>query len=103
MMPVTEAGIKAPTKEDEQLALQLMQTLKRWLGLEHPDTLSSMTGLASIYRETKRVASSAELDAEVLSIKRRVFGPQHPSTVMTTNNLALQYVELERWEEAEAL
>jgi tetratricopeptide (TPR) repeat protein len=102
-MPVTEEGTRAPTKEDEQLALQLMQTLKRWLGLEHPDTLNSVTDLASIYRETKRIASSAELDAEVLSIERRVFGPEHPSTVMTMNNLALQYTDLERWEEAETL
>ena len=37
-------------KEAEELVVQVMETRKRVLGEEHPDTLSSMANLASTYR-----------------------------------------------------
>lgn len=36
-------------KEAEELEIQVMETRKRVLGEEHPDTLSSMANLALIY------------------------------------------------------
>ena len=37
-------------KEAEELLVQVMETFKRVLGQEHPDTLTSMANLASTYR-----------------------------------------------------
>jgi Tetratricopeptide repeat len=41
-------------KEAEKLAIQVMETRKRVLGVEHPDTLISMGKLASIYSNQGR-------------------------------------------------
>ncbi|KAF2467718.1 uncharacterized protein BDR25DRAFT_233833, partial [Lindgomyces ingoldianus] len=54
-------------KEAEELFVQVMETRKRVLGEEHPDTLTSMANLAST---------------------KRVLGEEHPDTLTSMNNLA---------------
>jgi Tetratricopeptide repeat len=47
-------------------------TFKRVLGAEHPDTLTSMGNLASMYRNQGRWEEAEELQAKVLlAIKKR--------------------------------
>ncbi|KAI6544140.1 hypothetical protein MCOR05_002643 [Pyricularia oryzae] len=41
-------------KEAEQLEVEVMETSKEKLGLDHPDTLTSMADLASTYRSQGR-------------------------------------------------
>ncbi|KAF2726855.1 HET-domain-containing protein, partial [Polyplosphaeria fusca] len=62
--------------EAEQLDVQVMETRKRVLGDEHPDTLTSIANLASTYRNQGR---------------KRVLGDEHPDTLTSINNLAFTF------------
>jgi hypothetical protein len=46
--------IQGRWKEAEELFMQVMETFKRVLGAEHPDTLTSMNHLAYTWREQER-------------------------------------------------
>jgi len=48
-------------KEAEELFVQVMETSKRVLGDEHPDTLTSMNNLASTYRKQGRWKEAEEM------------------------------------------
>lgn len=52
--------------EAEELEMQVMETRKRMLGMEHPDTLTSMANLASIYRNQGRWKEAEELELQVM-------------------------------------
>jgi len=58
------------------------------LGAEHPDTLTSMSNLASMYRAQGRTAEAAALEEEVLEKCRRILGAEHPDTLTSMGNLA---------------
>jgi hypothetical protein len=53
-------------KEAEALEVQVMETRKRVLGQEHPDTLTSMANLASTYRNQGRWKETEELPCRLL-------------------------------------
>jgi serine/threonine protein kinase/tetratricopeptide (TPR) repeat protein len=72
----------------------------RHRGREHPDTLSSMNGLAFSYQALNRHAEAVKLFEETLATYRRVLSPDHPGTLMCMNNLALSYQALNRHAEA---
>ena len=55
-----------------------METRKRVLGLEHPDTLDSMANLASTYRNQGRWKEAEELFVQVMETSSRVLGVEHP-------------------------
>ncbi|KAL4935809.1 hypothetical protein BDV06DRAFT_233938 [Aspergillus oleicola] len=76
---------------------------KRVLGLEHPETLTSMGNLAFTYEEQGRVQEAQELERQVLAIRRRVLGPEHPETLTSMGNLAYRYGEHGRRQEAQEL
>ena len=90
-------------KEAEELNVQVMETRKRVLGLEHPDTLASMGNLASTYRNQGRWKGAEELDVQVMETSKRVLGLEHPSTLTSMGNLASTYRNQGRWNEAEEL
>ena len=52
-------------KEAEGIQMRVMETRKRVLGEEHPDTLISMGDLALIYRGQERWAEAEELETGV--------------------------------------
>ncbi|KAJ4346585.1 uncharacterized protein N0V89_010516 [Didymosphaeria variabile] len=90
-------------KEAEELQMQLMQTRKRVLGKEHPDTLRSMHDLATTYSSQRRWKEAEELQVQVTQTTKRVLGNEHPDTLTSTANLALTYSDQGRWKEAEEL
>jgi hypothetical protein len=53
-------------KEAEELEVHLMKTGKRVLGQEHPETLTSMTNLASTYRNQRLWMEAEELEVQVI-------------------------------------
>jgi hypothetical protein len=65
-----------------------METRKRVLGAEHPDTLTSMANLASTYRNQGRWSEAEELQTTELEICSRVLGQEHPDTLISMANLA---------------
>jgi tetratricopeptide (TPR) repeat protein len=89
--------------EAEGLLKQAMETHKRMLGQEHPDTLSSMNNLALTYRKQGRWKEAEVQFTQVLETKKRVLGEEHPSTLTSMASLALTLWNLGRSKDAEEL
>ena len=84
--------------------MQVTETHKRVLGLEHPDTLISMDNLASTYCQQRgRVKEAEELIIQLLNTSKSLLGAEHPDTLTRINNLASIYWAQGRWSEAEEL
>src|SRR2546423_15531309 len=75
-------------KEAEDLGVQVMETRKRVLGQEHPNTLTSMANLALTYWNQGRWKEAEELQKQELDICSRVLGQEHPGTLISMENLA---------------
>jgi len=73
------------------------------MGLEHPDTPTSMTDLVLAYSGQGRWKEAEELNIQVMETSKRVLGLEHPSTLTSMTNLALRYSRQGRWKEAEEL
>ena len=65
-----------------------METKKRVLGQEPPDTLTSMGNLAATYMSQGRRKEAKELQIEAVNQLRTTLGDGHPSTVAAIANLA---------------
>jgi tetratricopeptide (TPR) repeat protein len=89
--------------EAEELQVQVMQTMKRVLGDEHPSTLTSISNLALTYESQGRWKEAEELQVQVIQTTKRMLGDEHPDTLTSMNNLALTYNSQGRWKEAEEL
>jgi len=73
------------------------------LGARHPDTLSTMEGLARVYWRQGRYDLAQSLFTEVVEGMRQVFGEDHPKTLYSMNGLAVLYFSQGRYKEAESL
>ena len=76
-------------ERSEELDVQVMDIRKRVLGEEHPDTLTSMANLASIYWNQGRWKEAEELNVQVMEIRRRVLGEGQSHTLTSVDNLTL--------------
>jgi tetratricopeptide (TPR) repeat protein len=90
-------------EEAGELFVQVMQTSKRVLTDEHPDTLTSIGNLAATYRNQGRWQEAEELELRVLETRKRVLTDEHPDTLTSMGNLASTYSNQGRWNEAEEL
>ena len=68
--------------------LRKLEVLRKELGLEHPNTLASITCLASVLRKQGRWQEAEKMHREVLEVQRRVLGREHPDTLASMTNLA---------------
>ncbi|RYP68551.1 hypothetical protein DL770_008416 [Monosporascus sp. CRB-9-2] len=87
----------------EKLGGKAIEIRTKALGKEHPDTLTSMAGLALTYWEQGRWKEAEKLQVEVIEMRKRVLGEEHPDTLSSMAGLALTYWEQGRWKEAEKL
>ncbi|PIG87103.1 kinesin light chain, partial [Aspergillus arachidicola] len=90
-------------KEAEELEVQVIELRKQVLGPEHPDTLTSMNNLASIYWNQGRWKEAEELGVQVMELYKQILGPEHPSTLTSMNNLAYTWKRLGKVQDALAL
>ena len=58
----------------EELFVQVMETRKKKLGADHPDTLTSMANLASTYRNQGRWEAAEELEVQVMETRKKKLG-----------------------------
>jgi len=89
--------------EAEKLFHQVVMKKKEIVGWKHPDTLTAIHNLASIYGDQGRWNEAEQLHIQVLDIRKRVLGQEHPHTLTTIGYLALIYGNQGRWNEAEQL
>ncbi|KEP52390.1 kinesin light chain [Rhizoctonia solani 123E] len=87
----------------ELLITGVQETMKHALGLDHPDTLSSMYNLAYTYSYLGQYEDARALQSQVLHTRKQVLGLDHPDTLRSMNNLAVAYSDLGRHEDARAL
>ena len=87
----------------ERYHRQTLETRRRVLGEDHPDTLSSMNSLANVYDNQGRYEEAEALHRQTLETRRRVLGEDHPNTLSSMNSLAYVYSRQGHYEEAEAL
>ncbi|THH16169.1 hypothetical protein EW146_g4419 [Bondarzewia mesenterica] len=85
------------------LELVVMETRRRVLGEEHPDTLTAMGNLASTFSDQGRWKEAESLEVVVMETRQRVLGEEHPDTLSTMANLASTFSNQGRWKEAESL
>ncbi len=89
---------------DAQLAAEQYQVARtiftKHRGIDHPDTLSSMSNLAVAYIALGRQADALRIGEETLAVRKAKLGPDHPSTLASMNNLANSYEELGRYADA---
>jgi hypothetical protein len=64
--------------------VQVMETKKRVLGLEHPSTLTSMNNLAFTWRNQNRDVEAIDLMSLCLELSTRRLGASHPDTLVRT-------------------
>jgi serine/threonine protein kinase/Flp pilus assembly protein TadD len=90
-------------EQSRPLFEKAVETRRRVLGPEHPDTLTSMDFLA---RNLERQGHGAEAEAlarETLEARSRVLGPEHPDTIGSMHDLAAVLLVRGRYAEAEKL
>jgi hypothetical protein len=66
-------------------------TRKKVLGVDHPDTMTSMANLASTYRNLGRWVEAVVLEVQVIETSKRILGEEHPDTLASMVNLASTY------------
>ncbi|KAF7169684.1 hypothetical protein CNMCM6106_004524 [Aspergillus hiratsukae] len=90
-------------KEAEYQFLRVLNIQKQELGPEHPETLISMSNLASTYWSQGRWKEAEELEVEVLRLSKQVLGPEHPEALASMGSLASTYRKQGQWKDAEEL
>ncbi len=66
----------------------VVETRKRVLGQEHPDTLNSMASLALVYRGQQRWKEAELMEEQVRETRMRVLGHDHPDSMTSMVNSA---------------
>ncbi|PCD20339.1 hypothetical protein AU210_016206 [Fusarium oxysporum f. sp. radicis-cucumerinum] len=94
---------KGHWEEAKQYGIGAVKLRIEILGEEHPDTLTCMGNLVTIYLNQGRLKEAEELGVDVMKITKRVLGEEHPDTLMSMNNLASTYRKQGRLQEAEEL
>jgi tetratricopeptide (TPR) repeat protein/predicted Ser/Thr protein kinase len=70
------------------------------LGVDHPDTLGTMSNLAVGYGAAGRLPEALPLFEETLQLRKAKLGPDHPDTLTSMHNLATAYRVAGRLSEA---
>jgi len=87
----------------QPLLTRALETRRRVLGDDHPDTLSSMTHLAALEEAEGLFEEAEKLEGMVVERGRAVLGRDHPATLSAMKVLAVLYARQGRYPEAEKL
>ncbi|PSN64154.1 HET-domain-containing protein [Corynespora cassiicola Philippines] len=80
--------------ESEELFVQVMETISRVLGDEHPDTLTSMANLAFTLKGQGSTGRAITLMEDCCALQVAVLGPQHPNTMSSREALTTWQLEV---------
>nr|MDQ2716730.1 tetratricopeptide repeat protein [Chloroflexota bacterium] len=83
-----------------QCALEIREQL---LGVNHPDTATSLNNLAGLYESQGRYTEAEPLYQQALAIREQVLGPTHPATATSLDNLAGLHKNQGKYAQAEPL
>jgi tetratricopeptide (TPR) repeat protein len=74
--------------ESERMLREVLETRRRVLGAEHPDTMVSTSQLAGTLLQEGRSADAEKMLREILAIQRRTLDPDNPDMAISMYNLA---------------
>ena len=80
-----------------------MNLFREKLGDNHPDTLGTMSNLASAYDNQGKYRDAMVLYKQCLDKQKAVLGENHPDTLDTMFNLAGAYSDQEKYSDAEII
>jgi hypothetical protein len=69
----------------------VMDTRKRVLSNEHPDSLRSIASLALTFGNQGQWKEAEKLEVMVMETRMRLLGEEHPDTLASVGNLASTY------------
>ena len=78
----------------ETIARQVLESSRRRVGEDHPETLTDMHNLATIVDAFKRYDDAEAIYLKAIQGKSKVYPPGHPSTNRSMQRLVSMY---ERW------
>jgi tetratricopeptide (TPR) repeat protein len=99
-MALLEAGLYT---EAEPLLTRALAINEKALGADHPDTVRSLSNLASLYYSQGKFAEAEPLYKRALAIREKAFGVDHLLTATSLNNLATAYNLQGKYAESEPL
>jgi hypothetical protein len=67
--------------------MQVLDARNRILGVEHPDTIRAMIGLASTYYKLGKYTEGEKLQIQAQEAQSRVFGDEHSCKIKTMPNV----------------
>ncbi|KAF2008271.1 hypothetical protein BU24DRAFT_360682, partial [Aaosphaeria arxii CBS 175.79] len=76
-----------------ELFVQVMETCKKKLGVDHPSTLTSMANLAWTWKSLERSAEAIGLLQECVHLRCQTLRAGHPDLVSSQETLAAWEVE----------
>ena len=89
--------------EAEPLFRRALEGREQQLGAHHPDTLTSVSNLASLLREQGKLTEAEPLCRRALEGREQQLGAHHPNTLTSVNNLAALLQAQGKLAEAEPL
>ncbi|RFU78060.1 kinesin light chain [Trichoderma arundinaceum] len=90
-------------KEYKERGLEAVKTCKAVYGPAHPNTVTSMSSLATVYQNLGEWGEAEKLELEVVECRTKALGAEHSETMATWSSLACLYQKQGRWDEAEKL
>ncbi|OCK74142.1 TPR-like protein [Lepidopterella palustris CBS 459.81] len=76
-------------KTAEVMGRRALEAREKMLGKEHPDTLTSISNLASVLQNQGKYKAAEEMNRRALEGRDNALGKEHPDTLTSVSNLAL--------------
>jgi tetratricopeptide (TPR) repeat protein len=89
--------------EAESHLAEVIETREKVLGVEHPDTLISVSNLALVLQYQGKYEAAEEMNRRALEGREKVLGVEHPDTLTSVDNLALVLQHQGKYEAAEEM
>ena len=89
--------------EAERLSRRALERSEKELGVQHPDTLTSVNFLAVVLQDQGKYDEAEKLNRRALEGRGNELGVQHLDTLASVNNLALVLWNQGKYDEAEKL
>ncbi|MBI5724928.1 MAG: tetratricopeptide repeat protein [Planctomycetes bacterium] len=88
-------------EQAEELFREVLETHRRLLGVDHPETLRTINSLSQAMFDQGKYDQAEKLIRAVLDVRRRMFNSEHPDTLESMSQLAVLLRNAGRIEEAE--
>ena len=88
---------------NDKLAIYSFEYAKKYFGLNHYNTFTSLNNLAALYKAQNKFDLSEKYFIQALKISEGLFGKKDRNTLTAMNNLAGTYNDMNKNKDAEAL